>query len=301
MAYYNGTANDMAAVRTALVSACVSEGWAWNSVTEVLSKGVMFLRMQVVTGYLRLLGRSSAAAGDMSHVVQIGPFTGRASDPLPPLVYPISYELFLFGEEVYCVINYSVDCYQWCAWGKSAIQGLPGTGMWVGASAANARTSYQYGIYLGKYIGGSEGGAGSYFCPALFWSTQSAPEESRVHSDLDGQGWWMAQTVNGSTVGIAAAGPLIGLLPNLWNSEAVLLPIRAYKVRPSSKISLTADLTNSRYTRVDNYAPGEIINIGSDRWKIFPWFRKNSSQRDAGGDVSSHTGTFGWAIRYEGP
>lgn len=300
MAYYSGAANDMAAVRTALVAACVADGWVWNGATEVLSKGALFLRLQVVSGYLTLLGRTSAAAGDMIQVLQIGPFTGSSSAPLPGMTWPVSYEFFIFPDEVYCVINYAVDCYQWCAWGKSTVQELPGSGMWVGASGSGRRNAYQYGVYITPTTGGSDAGAGSYFCPALFWSTQGAPEESYVNSGLDGQGWWAGQTAIASSPGIQTCAPLISLLPNLWNSEAVLLPIRAYKVRTSNKISLTADLEHSRYTRIDNYAPGDIITIGSDRWKVLPWFRKNSAARNGGSSIN-HSGTFGWAIRYEGP
>lgn len=300
MAYYSGSVNDMASLRAALVAACVAEGWAWNSGTEVLSKGVMFLQITVVDGYLRLLGGTGAGTLDMGHVVQIGPFAGFSSFPLPALTYPVGYELFLFGQEVYCVINYSVDCYQWCAWGQSTVQGLPGTGMWVGASAAKDRAAYYYGLRIGATSGASDADTGAFFCPALFWANNGAPEESRVHSDLDGQGWWSAQTNNAAPVGISASVPLIGLLPNSWNSEAVLLPIRGYKVRPQGKISLTADLAHSRYTRVDNYVPGEIITIGADQWKIYPWFRKNTVDRDCV-EGYNHSGTFGWAIRYEGP
>lgn len=88
--------------------------------------------------------------------------------------------------------------------------------------------------------------------------------------------------------------------PNSWNSEATLLPIRAWKARPSSKISMTADLEFARHIRIDNLSPGDILTIGSDQWKVFPWYRKDVSAHN-GGYFVNHTGTFGWAIRYEGP
>lgn len=301
MAYYSGTANDMTALQQALISACTqtAEGWAWDSVNEVLSKGSMFLRLQVVSGYLRLTGRTSATSGDTPKVVQIGPFTASLR-PLPVLSYPISYELFVFAQEVYCVINYAVDCYQWCAWGKSTVDGLPGTGMWLGATAADALTNYPYGFVIGNLDG--KVNSGNNLCGALFWQItgSSGVYSDYVHSGLDAQGWWWGQTSTADPVGIQPNAPLIGLLPNAWNSEAVLLPIRAYKVRLSYKLSLTADLEHARYTRVDNYAPGQVITIGADRWKVFPWFRKDSTARNGGSNIT-HTGTYGWAIRYEGP
>ena len=296
MGYYTGTANDMTALRQALIDACTqpAEGWAWNGTTEMLSKGAAFLKLQVVSGYLTLLGRTSASAGDAPNVARIGTFVSTA------ITWPVTYEIFAFAAEVYLVINYSADLYQWCAFGLSTVQGMAGSGMWVAASLATAAPT---SINMTQTAGA---GASGYACPALFWQTTYIYAEVRngwVHSDLDSQAWWMAQTVDGATVGVSAAAPLIGILPNTWNSEAVLLPIRAYKVRASSKISLVADLEHARYTRIDNYTPGQIVTIGSDRWKVFPWYRKNTASRNAGSSSgsSAHTGTLGWAIRYEGP
>lgn len=292
MAYYTGTANDLSALRQALIDACVLEGWSWNGSSEVLSKGALFLRLQIVSGYLTLLGRTSATAGDAPDVVRIGQIGST------PLAFPLTYEIFAFAGEVYLVINYSVDFYQWCAFGDSTVQGLPGSGMWVGASiGASAASS-------GVTLSGSNGGAGlATTTAALFWATNATNAANRnawLHSDLDAQGWWLAQTLTGQNVGIGPCVPLIGLLPNNWNSEAVFLPIRAWKIRASNKLSLTADLEHARHTRVDNYTPGEIVTLGSDRWKIFPWYRKDTTSRNGGSSIN-HTGTFGWAIRYEGP
>lgn len=291
MAYFSGSAVDMAAVRTALVDACVADGWAWDGSAEVLSKGVMFLRLQVVGGHLTLLGKTSAVAGNMPNVVSTATIAGA------PIAFPLAYEIFCFAGEVYLVINYNVDSYQWCAFGLSTVQGLPGSGMWVGASTAAVSDNK---IFISP--GGNGAGFNTGYTPALFWRTSSGSvgvfNNAAVHSGLDGDGWGWGDNL--SPIGANSLAPLINLLPNAWNSEAVLLPIRAYKIRPSSKISLMADLEHARYTRVDNYVPGEIITIGDDRWKVFPWYRKNSAVRNGGSSIN-HTGTFGWAIRYEGP
>lgn len=293
MAFYSGSANDMAAVRTALVAACVAEGWTWNGGTEVLSKGVMFVRLQIVGGYLTLLGRTSAGAGDAPSIVRMGQFQTA-------ITWPVEYTFFVFDAEVYCVIRFGIDFYLWCAFGQSTVAGLPGTGMWVAASV-HALSNNNPAI---TPIDGA-GAALSYGCPAIFWRTYASgvvnANDHWVHSDLDGQGWWSGQSAAAETVGIRPAVPLIGVLPNRWNSEAVLLPIRAYKVRPSNRLSLTVDLEHARYTRVDNYSPGEVIQIGGDRWMVLPFYRKNSAARNGSSQPATHTGTLGWAIRYEGP
>lgn len=293
MAYYSGSANDMAEVRAALVAACVAEGWAWNSSTELLSKGTVFLRLQVVSGYLTLLGRTGAAEGDAPGVVRMG--TVKLDTPI---TYPVTYELFVFEMEVYCVLRFNVDFYLWCAFGKSSVEGLPGTGTWCGASAMEAPVN---GIDIG--LNGGSGVASSLVGCALFGRTLASNNSTHdywVHSNLDGGGWLSGDSASDTLQGWKPMAPLMAILPSSWNSESVLLPIRAYKNRPSFKLSLTVDLENARNTRIDNYTPGEVISIGGERWKIFPWYRKNVAARNGGVSIN-HTGTFGWAIRYEGP
>lgn len=293
MGYYNGSAGDMTAVRTALVDACTTEGWSWNEGTQVLSKGVAYLRIQIVSGYLTLLGRTGPASGDAPSVVRIGQLSSV------PITYPLAYEVFVFEAEVFLVVNYSIDYYQWCAFGISNVEGLSGTGMWLGATLETNNTGSN-GICITANDGNNQNNT---VTPALFWATTISLARNRncfVHSNLDTEGWNLTSAGATSLVGITQLIPLIGLLPNSWNSESVLLPIRCYKYRPSSKVSLIVDLDHARYTRVDNYSPGQVITIGGDRWKVFPWYRKNTTGRNGGNDIT-HSGTFGWAIRYEGP
>lgn len=295
MAYYSGSAVDMAAVRTALVTACTGEGWSWNASTEMLNKAGIFVRLQLVGGYLELLGRTAAGSGDAPNVVRMG-LLGST-----PVTFPLSYDVFVFETEVYMVINYSVDYYQYCGFGKSAVLGLPGTGNWVMASLAHSNPTA--GVGISPVAGGTSGN--HYVTPGPMWATETGHPSSQsnrnyfIHSDVDGQGWWLAQALSSPVVGVGATAPLLSVLPNSWNSEAVLLPIRGWKVRASNKISLTAELLNARWTRNDNYAPGQIIDIGHDRWKIFPCYRKDSVNRNGGLGIN-HSGTLAWAIRYEG-
>ncbi|WP_236233748.1 hypothetical protein [Pseudomonas tohonis] len=292
MAYSSGSANDMGAVRTALTSACVAEGWSWNESTEMLSKGSAFVRLQIVSGFLTLLGRTSATGGDAPSVVRMGPMGTTA------ITWPVQYHFFIFEMEVYCVIRFNVDFFLWCAFGKSTVEELPGTGMWVAASVHAMNNTYPDMLP-------NAGPTQSYVygCTGIFWRTVGgggSDSESWVHSDIDGQGWLSGLSETSSNIGVRSSAPLLSILPSSWNSEAVLLPIRVFKSRLEGKVSLTVDLLNARYTRIDNYAPGEVIQIGDERWMVLPFLRKNSAARD-GGIAVNHTGTLGWAIRYEGP
>ena len=88
--------------------------------------------------------------------------------------------------------------------------------------------------------------------------------------------------------------------PSAWNGESVLVPIQVITSRPSNLWSLVGELTHARYVRLDNLEPGQLITLGPDRWKVYPFYRKDATARD-GGDGIDHTGTLGWAIRYDGP
>ena len=67
-----------------------------------------------------------------------------------------------------------------------------------------------------------------------------------------------------------------------------------------NKVRLVLEVRNARYMRIGNNDPEQVITLGPDRWKVFPFLRKNASVPD-GGSVIDHSGTFGWAIRYDGP
>jgi hypothetical protein len=139
----------------------------------------------------------------------------------------------------------------------------------------------------------------------LFHSSQGSDERRRnswVHHNLDSGGWFW-QT-NGSAasdkVGVREALPLYSVSPSTYTSESPLLPLRAYVIRPSNLISLAVDCQYARRVRIDQYAPGEIITLGSDDWKVFPIYRKNTVKREGDlvtGEVGT-TGTYGWALKY---
>lgn len=294
MAYYSGVANDMAAVRQALIDACVGEGWVWNSANDVLHKNSVYIRLTLISGRLQILGRTSLTAGDAPGVVQVGTFKVSGSNAM---AFPVSYDLFVFSNEVYCVLNYGVEFYQWLAFGKSIID-LPGSGCWFAATGYGGGSNYPSGVSIhpsGQLLI-------NQITPGIFWGDGNSAFNYFIHSNLDGGEWsGSAISANQSPRSAAVAlQPLIEIQPNSWNSEAVLLPVRAFKKRLEGKVSLIADLENIRITRCDNYQEGQIITIGDQRWKIYPCYRKNAVVRNGGAGLN-HSGTFAHAIRYEGP
>lgn len=320
MSYYSGSATSITALRQAVIDACTSEGWSWDSGNNVLSKSALFVRLIVTATELQLLGRTAPLSGDAPGTVNIGRLCNSGGLPTFDFTWPATYHLFIFTnpDEVYLVVRYDVDVFQWAAFGKSAVAGLPGSGMWIGATRGDVLAvgiSSSGGVAtINRQSGGFSNVQGRrYISPGWGWYNQfSSPatavqdRNTFVHSNLDDQGWLLNALLTNTNIGVTAISELLATQPSAWNSEAALMPMRAYKIRPSSRVSLVADLVHARHVRVDNYEPGQVIELGSDRWMVFPWLRKSLAARDGSTALSdagsiNHSGTFGWAIRYEGP
>lgn len=312
MSYTTGTANDAAALRLAIINACVASGWTLAG--GVLLKAPLAMKIDVramagaggATG-LRFLGGTGESGGALLGAAPYASDLGTTSSMA--LSWPLTYHVFTFAgpDEVFVVVNHDVDRYGWAAWGRSATP-LPGTGMWFGAPIRSGnRTTLPSALAFNLVRDGGVNDVDDGI-PALFWRSRDwaligdgQAEMSMLH-DLDGIGWTTGSTAKQAPSAIYAALPMIAMLPNTWNSETVLLPIHALAPRPANRMSLVATVANARYLRIDNHAPGDILTLGAEQWKVFPWVRKNSARRN-GGPISAGTfdsGTFGWAIRYEG-
>lgn len=297
MAYATGSAATLAELRTAIFGACTANGWTNDG--DVIYRGGCYARLQVVTGSLHILGGNGVAGGDVTFG---GPYTARIGDLSSPaeLAYPLTYHIFINTnpDEVYVVIKYSSIYFQWLAWGKSNIA-LPGTGNWYGASLRYT-TQYLGMVFLTPTSGGHPSGGSS---GGLWWTANGTnpAQNCFIHHGIDGIEWsniGSVQNVGGSAAAIIVSGTLVSIAPNAWNSEAPLIPIPVIIGRPSSRYSLVAQPRHARYTRLDSMVPEQIVTIATDQWMIFPWFSRNTAERDASLGGAMHSGTLGWAIRY---
>jgi hypothetical protein len=320
MPFYNGIANSFADLRAALFSACVNEGWVQED-GDTISKGVAYVRATINNSSdstlgpgIIMQGGTGLNDGDLVLPSTTRPRFGRPHPTIGVESWPMTYNIFIFNnpDEVFVVANFNVECYWWMAFGVSDNPGLPGTGLWLGATS---RTGGGGGSGGGLAISSSGGGSqstSSYSSGALFWQTRSdATIPSRTNNctiqhSLNGRDWAGNVNAFGSTViatdafnAILPVSNLLDTQPNTYNAEAVLLPIHAFVWQSSQKSTPVVEVRNARYLRVDNYVPGQILTLGGDRWVIYPWYKKNSDNRN-GGDGIDHSGTFGWAIKYDG-
>lgn len=292
MAYYSGQANSYAELLNVLVTSCVSQGWGWAS--EILSKGQIGIKLQVVSNHITALaGNGNTLLNPAPAVVRLGALDGLTT------TFPINYHLFIFEnpDEVYCVVKNNIDKFLWLCFGKSSIP-LPASGVWV--SATKAATVSQ-SVNIGIDVGGI-GFVGTPTPSAPFWNTEVC-YNSFLHHGLETQwnpNFGVAENVIGSVIANSHMNALISRQPNAWNGESILLPITPLVLRSNSKKSQVAEIVNARFIRVDNYEPEQIITYGIDKWKVFPFYKKDLLNKDGGGYRDS-SGTFGWAIRYDGP
>lgn len=320
MAFVTGTANSFADLRTALFSACVAQGWTLTD--DVLSKGAAFVRCTISAADtatqgigLILQGATGYASGSLVNPAPVTPRLGAPSRDTNLAAWPMEYSIHIFNspDEVFLVARYNLDYYLWLSFGVSGVAGLGASGLWTTAISRLKRGPQGGGIVISPASGGGTGSdnpnptfGGSAGAP--FWNTgtyfDAGSHQDAICSGLDSVLWPVrsgpdARAVN-SFQAVEASYPLITRSPSAWNSEAILLPIQGYVFRASNKCSLVVDVKNARYVRVDNYEPGQIITLGSDRWRVYPFYRKSTAARDGGFGVD-HTGTMGWAIRYDGP
>lgn len=304
MAYYSGQVTSFIEIRDVLVNACLqNQDWSWDAATLVLKNESKHIFINITTDTLNIIfkGRTSANSGDTPYNCRIGRLCSLS--PFGDMAFPAKYEIFFFDNEVYFLLNYSIDLFQWVAFGKSSFDfsSSGGTGMWISASLGGGPAGGPWYNNNPISIMSSQSGnnEGACIAPALFWMDGGWYEnmwmQSFIHTNIDNSGW-----IFGAGGIYKSLSPLLDRQPNNWNNESLLSPIGVLKSRDSSKLSKILEFENCRALRIDNFEPNQVINLGHDKWKIFPWYKKDSTQRDGGKQIW-HTGTFGWAIRYDGP
>lgn len=312
MAYVTGSVSSLADLLTAIRTACTTNGWTLNG--NVLSKGgSAHTRIQVSSGHLQILGGTGVDGSNNLTGAAASPCHIISSFPSPlTLTYPLTYHIHIntAPDEVYVVINYSTAYFQWLAFGKSAIS-LPGTGNWYAASRGQniANLTGINGTFSITPTSGGGAGSGLFVTSgAPFWTVSSYAGvngcvNSFIHHNLNGEGWSTEAAIDGTSgVGgmanaIITATSLVAISPNAWNGESVLLPIPVVVGRPSTMRSLVLQPGHARFVRNDNYSDGQVITLGSDQWKVYPFVSKNAASRN-GGSIITHSGTFAWALRY---
>lgn len=329
MPFVTGTANNQAELLTALRNACVANGYTLTG--EVLSKGDVHVRTynSATSGEDNALvvwmGKGSSG-GTLTDAFQYGVTPNRST--VHRCAYPVTYDIHIHGSEVFMVWWDANGLYFWLGWGQSSpYSATPGAGncLWCGGTASTAYlidcgTYYTPArwISIGATFGGSTTGnsLNSQQCiaPALFWHTHNPRTmgfSGTLYTDptglaLGGRGPVTDSTDDLPVTGLRHLDPLLSRQPNAWNNESLLLPIHCFTPVASSKQKLDITVQNARYFRLNNVDPLTVLTLAGTSWKVYPWYKLDRSTPNGAASGAStaavnHTGTFGWAIKYDGP
>ena len=309
MTYSSGTAGSLATLLSAIQDAAVGAGWTLSG--SILSKAGAAFKLTVVGTQIEIEGGLGVSGSTVTT-----PCTGKARLAASYVTLPVSYEIFTFSnpDEVYVVIKYDVQFYQQLSFGRSSVAGNEGSPWFTAAcndlavpagavSALNLITSFAK-IRTLYYPPSGNNSVGLFVKPD---STVSRGT-SFFYNKASPTGWKsdiLPAPATGMRIGSSdlIAG-LLNQLPSLLTGATVLVPIKSGCDAGSKGFMVGVNLNNARFCRIDNLNAGQVVQYGGVSWKVYPWLRKNLDFRN--GQVSStiaidHSGTYGYAIRYEGP
>jgi hypothetical protein len=318
MPYYAGTLNNRNDIIPAIVAACAANDWNWDATSNTLSKGAVFLVLINLTSSaydVIQVNSKTSADGALSNLPAYIQTRSSTANHLFTWTWPANYEIFINDTEVHVVFNFNGDFYTWLAFGVSNLADkLPGTGMFYSVSSPTVQTTFLMNSLNTNGRSATTGSSGIYThsveAGGLFWHTGGAGYLHHGYPNTSGNSHSYASN---PWVLSVAPGPyifdLINNLPNTWNDEIVLLPIRLFIVeKPPSTTNntitapirrrLVGELQDCRFCRNTYYPPGSIVTIGQDHWKIYPHLLRNTSVPNA--NALGHSGTFAFAVRYDG-
>lgn len=303
MAYQTGTVVSAADLAATIKSFAAANGWTLAG--DVLSKGGAYVRITAPDATeVRIEG---ARNGNFS-APDICPRYSMIYNTAWPSV--ATYHLIAFAnpDTVWCTINFAVTDHQHLGFGM-----LQKYGSWVGGAWFHAQhcggNPYSKNLNVHSTV---DGGTVSVFntdgkeC-ALFWSQrdgQYVGKASMLHCELRGYVWDSSggidssdlQTIHCPTV----LRPTHKCNPNAFNGQTVLSPFQLFLLNTDGHYMPIGHVDHVRWLKLSNYNPGDVLAIGPDRWKVYPWSRKDGALPDGSRYPSLSTGVLGVAVRYDG-
>ena len=302
MAYVTGTANTIGEVTNAIISACTANGWTLTA-ADVISKGDAFIKITTDATNVMVVFRAGT-----------GYSAGALVSPCPKdcylskvltseiLVFPIIYYINIKDYEVYVLCNWGTDKWTSIGFGISKIPGAPATGVWISGVGKIVQTGGIFSWAEGCHNSGYSSSGYAVVCGLFTRTTHNA----NLAASTDSGGCYVhagfpdwTDDINGPIT--LSASRQLNYIDNPSinpTGQTVLVPIQPYIDRGSSKKSIIIDLLHARYVRLDTLNAGDIVIFGSDRWKVYPLYKRDAVNRNG---VTNTSGTFGYAIRYDGP
>lgn len=312
MSYQTGTVASSADLASAIRTFAIANGWATGGLNEVVSKGECHVR--ITSPNSSEVKIESARNGTFSSP-DICPRFSRIN--LTAWPGSATYHLFAFTnpDTIWCTLNFAVTDYMHLGFGMLQKYGSWVGGQWFHASHTQLSSSKDGGL-MSMIDGGGRGfGTAS---PAtetgLFWSPEMSESNggqyienaaSHLHCELRGRIWEPPQSTTGIQIHVPTVlGPIHKYNPNSFNGQTLLTPFQLFLQNTDGHYMAIGHVGHLRFVKLTNYNPGDVIEIGPDRWKLFPWHRKDivnpDGKRPAAADMAWSTGVLGVAVRYDG-
>lgn len=239
-------------------------------------------------------------------------FTGEAvADTWVAPTFPVTYHIFVHTDpgSIVVVVETGPGTYQWIIFGEVIKYGTWTGGGYYGAS----------GNVKGTSTSGSSPSVVSYslygesdvrsFAPfhrmdpdfnrgyhAHTSNTMLHIDTGTAETEIDDFDWAfnMAEevgTLSGGTRAVREVvanpwyDPLPSRSPNSHNEVSVMMPYYLATQRASHRV-IVGRLAHVRHIPVNNFNAGDIFELGTDEWMVFPYFQREG-----------FTGLHGWAIR----
>jgi hypothetical protein len=307
MAYQTGTVTSTSDLASVITNFAVANGWTLNS--GVLSKGGAYIRLQVISASeLRI---DAARNGNFSSP-DISPLYSRIFNTTWPSTATYHIVAFSNPDTVWCTINFDVIKFQHIGFGVIEKYGTWNGGQWFHAQHTQSSKDGD----VSSYIDGGESPAALLVKPlecALFWGgsmndtannyIENSP--SKIQCDLRGYVWEPPSTTGVQIYMPQIVSPIHKNNPNVFNGQTVLTPFTPFLKGADGYFMPIGRIGHLRFVKLANYDPGDVITIGSEKWKVFPWYIKDTTKPDGekypGGSNTPSTGVLGIAVRYDGP
>ena len=319
--YRTGIVHAVGDLLAALQSACTDNGWSLSAggvlhKTDAASGNTCRAHVYVQGQHLRLRGGtgidgSGALTGGIRAYTTAELYVRIGNDVglLPAPTYPWTYHIHVYDDPdcVFVVINYNGDMYQHFEFGVSNMA-LPGTGTWFSGIVGQADNNNS-ALYLNPVAGGDQFASSGW---PFGRSTSPFYRGGFIHHGFeeDGgpdvlDGWSGRQGGNNFSWGSAGSteltlpiGKLLTAQPSAFNSRPVPQPAVLRMRRLDANVQVVATIPAMRLLRIDSLAPEEVFHYGPDAWKVYPLYRKNAAQRNAGNGVQ-HSGTIGFCLAWD--
>jgi len=301
MAYQTGTFTSLADLHTTITNFCVANGWA--STSGILSKAGVHVKLDSTSSADYLLTKIGTGDDGLGALTNAGSSFNTSAvyvlkNFISTITFPATYHLISLGspDAIFLIINYNVTDCQHLAFGNCLKYGNWVGGQFLsataGANSSSLNPLQEYSRVNNNAGYNTLGGSGAFLYSAYDNYQGPARSSSLFNADFDGVGW--RANVDGNAVTLsetfgaaALAAPFLKTL-NPINLQPTMGPCLFVVGRPAGFSSIVGSMPHIRYLRVDNYQPGDVISVGSQKWIVFP--HRN---------VTNHNG--GWAIKYDGP